>query len=274
MYEYEESSGSRGGGFLILDNQGAVRKTHPAEYGCLDAKWLDNDLITIACSDGVIRNYSVEKDEIVSEVPVVGNPTSTCTANILMTIDHVSGITATITAKGQLGITENGAVRQEWEAHSPIIESWCCAINPSATTVVSGSDDCSLKYWDLRTGELTHHDKRTHRLGTTCIEFLNEHELLSGSYDDRIRSFDMRMLGQPLREVKSIGGVWRLKPFEDKLFIAACYGGCQVLQLDNFEMEVNKYTKHESMAYGIHPLGGTNVVSCSFYDRSIQYWSF
>lgn len=274
MYEYEESSSSRCGGFLILDAKGDEISRIVSDYGCLDAKWLSYDLITIACSDGVIRNYSKSLDTIVQEIPIVSKPSSSDTSNIIMTIDSVYGRTATITAKGQLVLTKDAVLIRQWEAHSPVIESWCCGLNPDASVVVSGSDDCSLKFWDTNSQDLLHHDLRNHSMGTTCIEFLDNNMLLSGSYDDRIRLFDMRNLADPVKEVKSIGGIWRLKPFSNRLFVAACYGGCQILELDTLEPIVTEYTGHESMAYGIGALNLNKAVSCSFYDKSIQFWEF
>jgi WD40 repeat protein len=109
-------------------------------------------------------------------------------------------------------------------------------------------------------------------MGTTCVEFLDENTLLSGCYDDRIRKFDLRHLAVPVSEFKSIGGIWRMKPHSGKLYVAACYGGCQVLRLDTFDL-VEEYKGHESMVYGIGALGDSNVVSCSFYDKSIRFWN-
>ena len=274
MYEYEESSSSRGGGFLILDAKGDEKSRIVSDYGCLDAKWLSDDLITIACSDGLIRNYSKSLDKIVQEIPIVSKPSSSDTSNIIMTIDSVNGITAIITANGRLALTRDAVVTRQWEAHSPVLESWCCGLNPDASVVVTGSDDCSLKFWDTTSQDLLHHDKRNHRMGTTCIEFLDNNMLLSGSYDDCIRLFDMRNLAEPVNGVKSIGGIWRLKPFYNRLLVAACYGGCQILELDTLEPIVAEYTGHDSIAYGIGALDLNRAVSCSFYDKSIQFWEF
>ena len=272
MYEYEESSSTRGGGFLLTDADGNRTATVEGEFGCLDAKWLDNSIFVIACSDGLLRWYDSHK-QVFAHATTVVNSTTSSTDNILMTVDTVGNTTAAISAKGSLAILEGQDVKNQWEAHSPVYESWCCGLSPNADVVVTGSDDCALKYWDVRTGELTHHDRRNHTMGTTCIEFLDDHTLLSGSYDERVRKFDTRNLSIPVSEFRSIGGIWRLKVHQESLYIAACYGGCQVVTLDGFEPVVPEYRGHESMAYGIGALGNGIVVSCSFYDRSVQFWS-
>lgn len=274
MYEYDEASSTRGGGFMILDSEGNLKLEEKTEYGCLDAKWVSNDIISIACSDGFLRWFSYADDNVFHETPCVLAPNSNDTSNIIMTIDTVQENTACITAKGQLLFLKNTDVVQSWQAHSPVFESWCCALNPSGNIVVSGSDDCSLNYWDTRSCELILSDKRNHRMGTTAVEFLSDVTLLSGSYDEYIREFDIRNQSTPVREIKSIGGIWRIKPFEDKLYVAACYGGCQVLRLTNLEIILPFYSGHQSMAYGIGALGNSQAASCSFYDKSVQIWSF
>jgi WD40 repeat protein len=271
MYEYQESSSTRGGGFLVTDKVGTILTTSERDFGCLDAKWLSDDMLVIACSDGIIRWYDAAQREILQETKLSSTTGSGCTENILMTVDSVQDITAAISAKGVLSIIKGRSEIDQWEAHNPVYESWCCGLNPGGEMVVTGSDDCSLKYWDVRTREIVHHDKRNHTMGTTCVEFLDENTLLSGCYDDRIRKFDLRHLAVPMSEFKSIGGIWRMKPHSGKLYVAACYGGCQVLRLDTFD-PVEEYKGHESMVYGIGALGDSNVVSCSFYDKSIRFW--
>ena len=275
MYEYEESSSSREGGFLMMNSQGELEQTlTTVDYGCLDAKWTSDTEIVIACSDGIIRTYSTVSKSIVAEVALVDSPTSANTANILMTIDVEAETTAAISAKGQLSLLRNNTILSQWEAHSPVIESWTCALNKEATIVATGSDDCCLKFWDTRSEELIFSNSKSHRMGTTCIEFIRENEVLSGSYDDRIRKFDMRNLTQPIIEYKSIGGIWRMKPIDNILLVAACYGGCQVINFDDFTPIVAEYTLHESMAYGIGALSKNTAVSCSFYDKQILYWNY
>jgi diphthamide biosynthesis protein 7 len=203
-----------------------------------------------------------------------------------MTIDAASMgedgpcVIATITAKGELSIVSDWAAEPvKVQAHSPILESWSCALSPDTKLVGTGSDDCVLKIWDsrcLKEGPSIQNEK-SHSMGVTCIEFLqgDSHHLLTGSYDDRIRRFDLRNLSQPVLERKTIGGVWRLKPWEnDRLFVAACYGGCTVVRMDDFEPIVTNYTEHQSMAYGIGALSINCVVSCSFYDKLVQFWCF
>ena len=278
MYQYEESTLERGGGFLITNSNGDILAEGNHDFSCLDAKWIDTTTIALACSDGVLRVLNTERNEITSNLPVVDLPSSADTSNILMTVDSVLDCTATITAKGKLCIVKDFlTLESSWQAHSDVMESWCCALSPTAQLVASGSDDCCMKVWDVRSSDLVHLDKRNHSMGVTCLEFLSENIILSGSYDERVRKFDLRNPSVPISEFRSIGGIWRLKPYKNLLLVAACYGGCQVLTETNSETYVPvvpEYKGHDSMAYGIGCLGDSSAVSCSFYDKSIQFWSF
>ena len=279
MYEYEESSSSRGGGFAMLDREGEVRHVYVnKDWGALDACWSSrDDTIVVASSDGIVRVYDctdIDNPACVGETQAVQTPGSDKTENILMTIDMKGNMWSTITAKGELALFRDGNVISRIEAHSRIIESWACSLTHDTNMVASGSDDCALKIWDTRTSELVMQNTKSHTMGTTCLEFMSDTEILTGSYDDRIRRFDIRHIKEPVTERKSIGGIWRLKPCGNRIFVAACYGGCSVVDFADFRPIVSEYTKHESMAYGIGALEESCAVSCSFYDKLVTYWDF
>lgn len=67
--------------------------------------------------------------------------------------------------------------------------------------IYSGSDDCSLKGWDVRQPPeaTTFVDKRTHGAGVCCVQSSPavEHLLVTGSYDKRVRTWDLRMMRRP-----------------------------------------------------------------------------
>jgi WD40 repeat protein len=280
MYNYDESSSVRGGGYLLLDRDGDIVVTELNEnFGCLDAVWRSDNLVATACSDGYIRTIDSANGAIVETIGLTESPGSAeRTDNILMALSDNGTHIAAISAKGQLVILDGShgeAVMDIPAAHDPVIESWTCALGPKECNLVaSGADDCCLKLWDVRSGTNVMTNKRSHQTGVTTVRFMSETELISGSYDERIRRFDIRNIIQPVTEEKSIGGVWRLKPCDDLLFVAACYGGCQVVALDTFKPVCEPHLEHKSMAYGISPINSSRAMSCSFYDHLIQVWQF
>jgi len=198
---------------------------------------------------------------------------------------------------------------QRWNAHTLFghpSEVWttCFATNAHydtyQNTVISGGDDCKLKLWDLRSTSNPSHilGKNEFEAGVTAVSYhpLLEHVFASGSYDECLRIWDMRMLseGIPMSKCDDVGGgIWRTKwhPQEkNKMLVAAMHGGCCILDIQNLvndESSVddnignisvkNRFTAHESMAYGADWLYCANqfdaAASCSFYDRKCFIWS-
>jgi WD40 repeat protein len=219
-----------------------------------------------------------------------------------------------------------------WNAHSLfgkiLSEVWtCCWAKPSnveepSSIVVSGGDDGTMKGWDLRTLPSTGSLARPifivgdeeFEAGVTAMAWhpTQEHYFVSGSYDEAVRLWDVRMLSSvkrscppPVAKVDSCGGgIWRLKwhPADStKLLVGAMHGGCRVLDvsIDSSSMEIlSSFKLHESMAYGadwlpqqtnsisINDSGGENPFckeqssltsyfagSCSFYDQHACIWN-
>lgn len=137
-----------------------------------------------------------------------------------------------------------------------------------------------LNAQDLETCQMVWRDKKTHGAGVTAImPQSGNNMLLTGSYDDILRIFDLRtrdVVGQ----IDLGGGVWRLskRGSNNRSLIASCmYVGSRVVDLDEDFRSPNviaKFEEHESMNYGcdIHPNEPDIVVSCSFYDKRVCIW--
>lgn len=181
-------------------------------------------------------------------------------------------------------------VSEQWTAHQ--YEVWTCYFDRANPHLLySGSDDCSFSCWDLRQNpsNAVFQNKKSHNMGVCCIAQnpLEGNMLLTGSYDEFLRVWDIRSMVKPVN-VKSLnlgGGVWRIKyhPLIADVVLAACmHNGFAIVKVGTGDAAVvETYCKHESLAYGadwqINEGAEQNknfsvVATCSFYDRLLRVW--
>ena len=106
----------------------------------------------------------------------------------------------------------------------------------------------------------------------------------AGSYDERIRFWDMRQIRTPVccAEIPCGGGVWRLAwhPVDSAVLLAACMQqGFAIVRDGGVFLRYGDGAasgEHGSLGYGVAwcslPDGRHAAVSCSFYDRSVHVW--
>lgn len=188
------------------------------------------------------------------------------------------------------------------EQHS--LQCWTAEfgkIHPLENVVFTGGDDATIMAHDLRSKELIWSNSRIHDAGVVAIKtssptfrYDQPTSLITGAYDDHIRTFDLRMLEDDIYPGRNIpvqnshqlnlgGGVWRFseKPREDnlptnELLVCCLYDGAKIVKIDDSTEDyfsVTNYLKkgHESMCYG-GQWGKKFIATCSFYDKSLQTW--
>ncbi|KAL0368092.1 UNVERIFIED_CONTAM: Diphthine methyltransferase [Sesamum calycinum] len=182
-------------------------------------------------------------------------------------------------------------ILQEWKAHD--FELWAASFDIQQPMLVyTGSDDCKFSCWDLRDdpSNLVFQNKEAHTMGVCCIAKSpsDPYTLLTGSYDEYLRIWDVRSTSKPVNESSIClgGGVWRIKhhPSTPGLVLTACmHNGFAIVKFDGNQVQVvEQYNKHDSLAYGadwqreMH-LAGTKkspvIATCSFYDRLLHVWT-
>ncbi|KAH7682865.1 diphthamide biosynthesis protein 7 [Dioscorea alata] len=184
---------------------------------------------------------------------------------------------------------------QSWAGHE--YEVWTASFDIHRHQLLyTGSDDCSFCCWDVRgstSSNLVFKNAKSHTMGVCCIALnpANSNMLITGSYDEFLRVWDMRSTSKPVnqRSVSLGGGVWRIKfhPFGENLVLAACmHNGFAVVKIEDEDViVVETYDKHESLAYGADWCKGGNccednngaknemvVATCSFYDQLLRLW--
>lgn len=181
--------------------------------------------------------------------------------------------------------------QESWKAHD--FEVWTTSFDIHQPQLVySGSDDCKFSCWDLRDGpsKLAFRNSKVHTMGVTCIAKnpTDPNTVLTGSYDEYLRVWDLRSISKPVNETSTClgGGVWRIKyhPFLSGLVLAACmHNGFSIVKINGDKTEViETYSKHESLAYGADwhrdvsfhegKRYSTLVATCSFYDQLLRIW--
>lgn len=173
---------------------------------------------------------------------------------------------------------ENSLTR--WKAHD--LEVWCACFDPEGRLLLTGSDDSLMKMWDIRADfERPTATTKCHDSGVCCIQRRPHHSFIvaSGSYDEKIRMWDLRSLSKPLESLDAGGGVWRIawSSLGDSLAVAAMYGGARLLSADPLRV-VKEYKEHASIVYGVAigrdaaSADGLTVLTCSFYDHLLAIW--
>lgn len=182
------------------------------------------------------------------------------------------------------------------------LECWTAeygCLAPFENVVFTGGDDSAIAAHDLRTLETVWSNSRIHEAGVVAIKCSSSTfrankptSILTGSYDDHIRSLELRMMGDSIYPGVNVpvanssssnlgGGVWRFAESpqnaqdseSNKLLVCCMYDGAKILRVDGDDFIIETYTKknHESMCYG-GDWGHKFVATCSFYDKVVQLW--
>ncbi|KAF9624507.1 hypothetical protein IFM89_011620 [Coptis chinensis] len=154
-------------------------------------------------------------------------------------------------------------VQKTWVAHD--FEVWATSFDTHQPHLVyTGSDDCRFSCWDLRESpsSLAFQNKKTHKMGICCIAKspADPNTLLTGSYDEYLRVWDVRSISKPINESSIClgGGVWRIKhhPSIPGLILAACmHNGFAVVSAKN-----DNVLLMETYEYGCQRLVMTSVL--------------
>lgn len=169
------------------------------------------------------------------------------------------------------------------------LEAWTLAFLPDGSGILSGGDDCTLRFLEVPQ-DLGKHvenpdqeavygavrrmpwtDIKIHGAGVTAILPIqidgSSILVITGSYDDHIRLIHIPAMGrrQVLAEENLGGGVWRFKVLDTHLIngkldemvllVSCMYAGARIVKVRkggeewNFEI-LAKFEEHESMNYG------------------------
>ncbi|KAL3623938.1 hypothetical protein CASFOL_032754 [Castilleja foliolosa] len=274
--------------------------------GIFDIKWSpghlqspDKPLLAQADADGCVKIYRLQcSDSDGSEISgtslneVTGQ---TISSSMCLCIDWNQSATSLAVglSSGSVSIVSLHEAQletlHEWKAHD--FELWAASFDIQQPMLVyTGSDDCKFSCWDLRddpSNNSVFQNTKAHKMGICCIAKspFDPNTLLTGSYDEYLRVWDVRSSSKPVSESSIClgGGVWRIKhhPTVQGLVLTACmHNGFSIVRFEGDRVEVvETYDKHDSLAYGADwqrglVVGGKSaaIASCSFYDRLVRVW--
>ncbi|GAB2240773.1 hypothetical protein Droror1_Dr00021291 [Drosera rotundifolia] len=290
---------TRLGSLSIFDvnagDRGRVRVVDRVELaGVFDVKWSPKGVrVGVAAADGGLRVFGVEGTNM-EGISLKEQSNIQLSSSMCLCLDWNPTATSISVgcSDGSISIVSHSdshlSILQEWNAHE--FELWAAAFDIQQPYLLyTGSDDCKLKGWDLRSNPSApaFQNSKVHTAGVCCIAKnpMDPHTLLTGSYDEHLRVWDVRSISKPVNDT-SIGlggGVWRIKyhPSVPNLVLAACmHNGFAIVKINEGNAEViETYNKHDSLAYGADwQIGGSGkimsnvVATCSFYDRLLRVW--
>lgn len=238
---------------------------HRQTSGIFDVKWNSKSSIpwlAQATADGSITTYVLRNQDIdCTETQAVQVGSSMCLSVDWAPQTDVPCVAVSL-ADGFLSLVNLAVpapvVQSSWQAHA--FEAWVCSFDTWRPEVLySGGDDCHFCAWDTR-GPLVFRDKTSHGMGVCCIQSSphREHVVVTGSYDEILRIWDMRMMQKALLKghANMGGGVWKVKchPKVDNLLLTACmHNGFSIVAMKEAgtRLEIlQDYKEHSSLAYG------------------------
>lgn len=117
----------------------------------------------------------------------------------------------------------------------------------------------------------------TRNAGVTSILNHKEDIVIVGSYDENLKTYDLRNLKSSLDEIDLHGGIWRIKPLNSHpnlLLVACMYHNFSIVDCAQKFKLVGEHFAHESICYGCDwSPKAENIsrifASCSFYDNKL-----
>lgn len=317
-YKLEESDKSRHGTVEIYQRTGetlGLLKSIPTGGAILDLKFspFDDSIVYTAHSTGDIQiwRYADSELSLLHKAQLFDTEVLITSIITSQTIDHRLLLTTTEGYCCLVDITGTGCSEPRYFGSQHELQAWTGAFGNMAelsNVVFTGGDDSCLMAHDTREPDsmAIFEAKRVHDAGITAIQTAQPgdhhskgdwfqdkpYTLWTGSYDDCLRTFDLRcvpghglMQGMPPKVKERLnlgGGVWRFQacptPGDNRLLTCCMYDGARIIgPMSDIEPSVEGYFKgqHESMVYGCdwNPTNLDEVATCSFYDNVVHLWS-
>lgn len=295
--------------YEFLSKENSLREVQRIETvaGVLDMKWMkapnlsvNRPILLVANSVGQVEMFELtsEKCLVILKILRLNEFSNDNLISLSLDVQQITESNemrkiAVSDSKGGINLLACGIEHSDlsrihnWSAHQ--FEAWTCAFDKyNDNLVFSGGDDALLKVYDVR-NKSSVQTNRSHTAGVTSLlsNTAKEYCLLTGSYDEYLRIFDLRQFKHPLAQLNLGGGIWRLKPAPQghNLILSACmYHNFSVVHFDPLNSDPLYLSAtiidHESICYGadwcpsVNSITDQNLVelfmaTCSFYDHKM-----
>jgi diphthine methyl ester acylhydrolase len=300
LYELDEEESCRKGGIAIC-NENEILECQEISHGILDMKFLNDHILACALSNGDILLYRHE-NETLSQFHLCDNGRSEGLA-LSLSWNHsvINSKLAVSTQNGSLlfysltasGLQEETMISNAHSLHGEIVPAWIVAMSPHREDILlSGGDDCCMKLWDLRINPSSaiSSSRKHYTAGVTSAQWhpTDENIFAVGSYDATMKIWDYRAYREPLCEVDTGGGVWRIKwaTGRNLLAVASMQGGSGIYRWDDSTQTIETIAQQvdpnpNRLVYGVDWLTTEEnedeivcwkIATCSFYDNLVQIW--
>ncbi|KAK0069941.1 WD repeat domain-containing protein 83 [Biomphalaria pfeifferi] len=166
---------------------------------------------------------------------------------------HSSGDNAHICSGGMdkavvLFDVSTGQTVRKFRDHAGTVNTVC--FNEESTVILSGSIDCSVRAWDIRSKKHEPIQILNEAKDSVTSVQVSDHEILSGSADSKVRRYDLRMgkmfsdyVGKPISCV-------RFTRDSQCVLVSSTDTTVKLIDKDSGEM-LNQYQGHKNVSYKI-----------------------
>uniref|UniRef100_A0A336K1G3 methylated diphthine methylhydrolase n=1 Tax=Culicoides sonorensis TaxID=179676 RepID=A0A336K1G3_CULSO len=272
-----------------LENESLTEVFQIETNAILDMKWHPSEnIIATADSKGFVILYKLENDQLrllcelklenESDVLALSLDWNRISQqNELIVSDSKGGFSLLQYSESQLKLMYHHPTSHSFEAWISIFDRH----NPNI--VYTGGDDTFLNCFDTRIDperSTLKWKNKSHGAGVTSVlsPSHKENSLITGSYDEKLRFFDIRNPKCEVFDLALGGGIWRIKQHPSSandLLTANMYHNFTVLKLNSnkFDLEAS-YFEHKSICYGADWCPSANIevkylATCSFYDHKL-----
>ncbi|PAV88903.1 hypothetical protein WR25_02749 isoform B [Diploscapter pachys] len=251
----------------------SLKKSIPKAAGVFRFEYLSSSRLISALTNGSlsIDDLNAKSDDI----PVCDN--------MLLDVSPLDGVAFTSDNKGNAYVVDlnSETLVSSWLAHqlaysNDPCEVWTCSLR-KGNVGCTGAEDETLKIWDTRSRTLVSQCK-LFEAGVTFSQWIDENQILTGSYDEHIRVLDTRNLKQEVHKIKANGGVWNIEIDLDKgsnpLYLVSCMYGGWMLMNSNFDILKQNEEAGKQLLYGATIINSNKLIYTTFNDFTVSVETF